>query len=29
MTHKNFLSTLEDLNPAARRKIEEIAPAFC
>jgi hypothetical protein len=29
MTHKNFLSTLQDLNPAARRKIEEIAPAFC
>ncbi len=29
MTHENFLSILEDLNPAARRKVEEIAKAFC
>jgi hypothetical protein len=29
MTHRNFLSTLEDLRPAARSRIEEVAPAFC
>ena len=29
MTHQNFLGTLERLNPAARKRIEEIAPVFC
>ncbi len=29
MTHPNFLATLNGLLPAARRRIEEIAPAFC
>jgi hypothetical protein len=29
MTHPNFLATLEALLPAARRRIEEVAPAFC
>jgi len=29
MTHANFLSTLEDVRPAARTKVEEVAPAFC
>ena len=29
MTHPNFLETVGDLNPAARARIEEIAPAFC
>jgi hypothetical protein len=29
MTHQNFLATLEDLSPEARKKVEEIAPAFC
>lgn len=29
MTHERVLATLESLSPAARRRIEEIAPAFC
>ncbi len=29
MTHRNFLATLQDLRPAARRQVEEAAPAFC
>ncbi|MEW6209797.1 MAG: hypothetical protein AB1631_15645 [Acidobacteriota bacterium] len=29
MTHPNFLATLNHLLPAARRRIEEVAPAFC
>jgi hypothetical protein len=29
MTHRNFLGTLGDLQPSARKRIEEIAPAFC
>jgi hypothetical protein len=29
MTHPNFLATLEALRPAARRRIEQVAPAFC
>lgn len=29
MTHPNFLATLERLSPAARKRIEEIAPVFC
>jgi hypothetical protein len=29
MTHPNFLATLEGLDPAARRRIEGVAPAFC
>ena len=29
MTHENFLASVEKLNPALRRKLEEIAPAFC
>jgi hypothetical protein len=29
MTHSNFLATVEKIKPEARRKIEEMAPAFC
>jgi hypothetical protein len=29
MTHPNFLATVEAINPAARKQIEEMAPAFC
>jgi hypothetical protein len=29
MTHENFLATLERLRPAARKQVEELAPAFC
>jgi len=29
MTHPKFLETVGDLNPAARGRIEEMAPAFC
>jgi hypothetical protein len=29
MTHRNFLSTLGALRPAARTKLEQISPAFC
>jgi hypothetical protein len=29
MTHPKFLDTLESLDPAQRKRIEEIAPAFC
>ena len=29
MTHEQVLATLEGLGPAARRRVEEVAPAFC
>lgn len=29
MTHPNFVGSLEALNPAARKRVEEVAPAFC
>jgi hypothetical protein len=29
MTHKNFLETLGQLSPAARARVEAVAPAFC
>ena len=29
MTHRNFLTTLGDLSPAARQRVERIAPTFC
>ena len=29
MTHPNFLETVEMLDPALRRRLEEIAPTFC
>jgi hypothetical protein len=29
MTHRNFLATVENLRPAARARIDEMAPAFC
>jgi hypothetical protein len=29
MTHPNFLSTLERLSPALRKRVEEVAPVFC
>jgi hypothetical protein len=29
MTHPNFLATLERLQPAARRRVEDVAPTFC
>jgi len=29
MTHANFLSTLERLSPALRKRLEEVAPVFC
>jgi len=29
MTHEKFLESLEQLSPSIRKRIEEIAPAFC
>lgn len=29
MTHRNFLATLQDLRPAAREQVEQVAPLFC
>src|SRR5262245_45930427 len=29
MTHPNFLATVAQLRPAARARLEEVAPAFC
>ena len=29
MTHTNFLATVEEIKPEARKQIEEMAPAFC
>jgi hypothetical protein len=29
MTHPNFLNTVEQIKPAARTQIEQMAPAFC
>jgi hypothetical protein len=29
MTHPNFLGTVEEIKPEARKQIEEMAPAFC
>jgi hypothetical protein len=29
MTHANFLSTLEQLSPALRKRLEQVAPVFC
>jgi hypothetical protein len=29
MTHPNFLATVGEFSPSARKKIEEMAPAFC
>ena len=29
MTHGNFLGTLGQLSPAARARVEQVAPAFC
>jgi len=29
MTHPNFLATLENLMPEMRKRVEQIAPAFC
>lgn len=29
MTHRNFLATLGNLSPAARERVERIAPTFC
>ncbi|HET9531284.1 MAG TPA: hypothetical protein VFQ92_13085 [Blastocatellia bacterium] len=29
MTHERFLATLGSLSPAARKRVEEVAPAFC
>lgn len=29
MSHRKFLATLEWINPEARKRIEEIAPAYC
>ena len=29
MTHPNFLATIEEIKPEARKQIEEMAPAFC
>jgi hypothetical protein len=29
MTHEQVLATLEGLSPAARKRVEEVAPAFC
>ncbi|HEU0173561.1 MAG TPA: hypothetical protein VFV58_04810 [Blastocatellia bacterium] len=29
MTHPNFLSTLEQLSPALRKRLEQVAPVFC
>jgi hypothetical protein len=29
MTHPNFLATVERLRPAARTRLEQVAPTFC
>jgi hypothetical protein len=29
MTHPNFLATIEEIKPEARKQIEEMAPMFC
>jgi hypothetical protein len=29
MTHRNFLTTLESLQPVARERVEQATPAFC
>jgi hypothetical protein len=29
MTHKRVLTTVGSLSPAARKRVEEVAPAFC
>jgi hypothetical protein len=29
MTHPNFLATVEQIKPEARKQIEEMAPMFC
>lgn len=29
MTHPNFLATVEEIKPGARKQIKEMAPAFC
>jgi hypothetical protein len=29
MTHPNFLASVQSIKPAARKQIEEMAPAFC
>ena len=29
MTHERVLATLENLSPAVRKRVEEVAPAFC
>jgi hypothetical protein len=29
MTHPNFLATLGNIQPAARQRLEQVAPAFC
>jgi hypothetical protein len=29
MTHPNFLATVEEIKPEARKQIEQMAPAFC
>jgi hypothetical protein len=29
MTHERVLATLQSLSPAARKRVEEVAPAFC
>jgi hypothetical protein len=29
MTHPNFLGTVDEIKPEARKQIEEMAPAFC
>jgi hypothetical protein len=29
MTHPNFLETVGEFSPSARKQIEEMAPAFC
>jgi hypothetical protein len=29
MTHPNFLSTVEQIKPEAKKQIQSMAPAFC
>ena len=29
MTQRNFLATVEEIKPEARKQIEEMAPVFC
>jgi hypothetical protein len=29
MTHPNFLATVEQINPDAKKQIEAMAPEFC